>query len=55
LRGARGFLKKGGMAIVSICSNSAYEVLDNIGLKLKIVGFELSYSGFWWAVVGAEI
>jgi HemK-related putative methylase len=48
------FLKKDGLAIVSICSNSAYEVLENIDLKLRIVGFELSYSGFWWAIVGAQ-
>ena len=54
LQGARRYLKKGGMAIVSICSNSAYEVLDDIDLRLKVIGFELSYSGFWWGIVGAE-
>jgi hypothetical protein len=43
------------LIIVSISSNSAYEVLEDIPMTFKIVGFELSYSGFWWAVVGAEI
>ncbi len=55
LQEAGRFLKESGMAIVSISSNSAYEALDDIDLKLKIVGFELSYSGFWWAIVGAQL
>jgi methylase of polypeptide subunit release factors len=55
LQEAGRFLKKTGMAIVSISSNSAYEALDHIDLRLRIIGFELSYSGFWWAIVGAEI
>jgi HemK-related putative methylase len=55
LQGAGRFLKKGGMAIVSICSNSAYEVLDDVDLNLKVIGFELSYSGFWWGIVGAKV
>jgi HemK-related putative methylase len=45
---------KNGMILVSICSNSAYEVLDDLDLTFEIVGFELSYSGVWWAVVGAR-
>lgn len=55
LREAGRFLKKSGMAIVSISSNSAYEALDDIDLRLRVVGFELSYSGFWWAIVSAEL
>ena len=55
LQDAGAFLKRTGMAIVSISSNSAYEALDDIELRMKIVGFELSYSGFWWAIVGAEL
>ncbi len=54
LRQAGSYLSKDGMLIVSICSNTAYEVLDDIDLKFKIVGFELSYYGFWWAIVGAR-
>jgi release factor glutamine methyltransferase len=54
LRQAGNYLSKDGMVIVSMCSNTAYEVMDDIGLRFKIVGFELSYSGFWWAIVGAQ-
>lgn len=55
LRGAKRFLNKNGVAIVSICRNSAYEVLNDVDLKFKIVGFELSYGGFWRAIVGASL
>lgn len=55
LRGSRNFLNKNGLAIVSICRNSAYEVLNGVDLKFKIVGFELSYGGFWRAIVGARL
>jgi release factor glutamine methyltransferase len=55
LQDSARFLKKTGMAIVSISSNSAYEALDDVDLSMKIIGFELSYSGFWWAIVGAEL
>ena len=55
LRGSKRFLNKNGVAIVSICRNSAYEVFDNVDLKFKIVGFELSYGGFWRAIVGASL
>jgi release factor glutamine methyltransferase len=54
LRQAGRYLSKDGMIIVSICRNTAYEVLDDIDLKFKIIGFEMSYSGFWWAIVGAR-
>lgn len=55
LRGAKRHLDKNGVAIVSICRNSAYEVLDDVDLKFRIVGFELSYGGFWRAIVGARL
>ena len=55
LRGSKRFLNKNGVAIVSICRNSAYEVLDDVDLKFRIVGFELSYGGFWRAIVGASL
>jgi len=55
LRQAEKHIRKTGLIIFSICSNTAYEVLGDINLKFRIVGFELSYSGFWWAIVGAEI
>lgn len=54
LRGAKRFLAKNGLAIVSICRNSAYEVLKDVDLKFSVVGFELSYGGFWRAIVGAR-
>jgi methylase of polypeptide subunit release factors len=55
LRGSKRFLDRNGMAIVSICRNSAYEALDDVDLKLAIVGFEISYGGFWRAIVGARL
>jgi methylase of polypeptide subunit release factors len=55
LRQARGHVSKGGLILFSICNNSAYEVLDPIDLDYQIVGFELAYSGFWRAIVGARI
>jgi len=54
LRQARDHVSKDGLIIFSICNNSAYEVLDAIDLDYSIVGFELSYSGFWRAIVGAR-
>ena len=54
LRQARHQVSKDGLIIFSICNNSAYEVLDGIDLDYSIVGFELGYSGFWRAIVGAR-
>jgi HemK-related putative methylase len=54
VRGSKRFLSKNGVAIVSICRNSAYEVLNDIDMKFSVIGFELSYSGFWRAIVGAR-
>ena len=54
LRQARHHVSKEGLIIFSICNNSAYEVLDGIDLDYSIVGFELGYSGFWRAIVGAR-
>ncbi len=54
LRQARGHVSKDGLIIFSICNNSAYEVMDAIDLDYQIVGFELAYSGFWRAIVGAR-
>ncbi|WP_256366634.1 methyltransferase [Methylocapsa sp. S129] len=55
LREAGNHIKKSGLIIFSLCSNSAYEVMDGLGLRFKIVALELGYSGFWRAIVGAEI
>jgi methylase of polypeptide subunit release factors len=55
LRQARHHVSKDGLIIFSICNNSAYEVLDGIDLDYSIVGFELGYSGFWRAIVGARV
>jgi methylase of polypeptide subunit release factors len=54
LRQARRHVSKDGLIIFSICNNSAYEVMDAIDLNYEIVGFELAYSGFWRAIVGAR-
>jgi methylase of polypeptide subunit release factors len=54
LRQARHHVSKDGLIIFSMCNNSAYEVLDSIDLEYSIVGFELAYSGFWRAIVGAR-
>jgi release factor glutamine methyltransferase len=54
LRQARRHVSKDGLIIFAICNNSAYEVMDAIDLHYQIVGFELAYSGFWRAIVGAR-
>jgi methylase of polypeptide subunit release factors len=55
LRQASRHVSKDGLIIFSICNNSAYEVMDTIDLDYSIVGFELGYSGFWRAIVGARL
>ncbi|HTR13064.1 MAG TPA: class I SAM-dependent methyltransferase [Roseiarcus sp.] len=54
LRQARHRVSRDGLIIFSICNNSAYEVMDPVDLDYSIVGFELGYSGFWRAIVGAR-
>ncbi len=55
LRQARDHVSQDGLIIFSICNNSAYEVMDAIDLDYSIVGFELGFSGFWRAIVGARL
>ena len=55
LRQARHHVSNDGLIIFSICNNSAYEVMDGIDLDYSIVGFELGFSGFWRAIVGARV
>lgn len=55
LHQARHHVSRQGLIIFSICNNSAYEVMDGIDLDYSIVGFELGYSGFWRAIVGARV
>lgn len=55
LRQARNHVKRSGLIIFSLCSNSAYEVMDDVALRFRIVALELGYSGFWRAIVGAEV
>ncbi|MGA2045513.1 MAG: class I SAM-dependent methyltransferase [Roseiarcus sp.] len=55
LRQAGAYIRKSGLIIFSLCSNSAYEVLDGIALDFRIVAFELGYTGFWRAIVGARL
>ena len=54
LMNAGSFLGKDGLIIFSLCSNTAYEVLEGIKLNFRIVGLELVGDGFWRAIVGAE-
>jgi HemK-related putative methylase len=55
LREARNHVKKSGLIIFSLCSNSAYEVMDDLTLRFRIVALELGASGFWRAIVGAQV
>jgi methylase of polypeptide subunit release factors len=55
LRQASDHVSKDGLIIFSICNNSAYEVMDAIDLDYSVVGFELGYTGFWRAIVGARV
>jgi methylase of polypeptide subunit release factors len=55
LRQAGVHLRKGGLVIFSLCSNSAYEVMECIDLRFRILAFELGYTGFWRAIVGAQL
>jgi HemK-like putative methylase len=54
VRDAGRYIKKNGLIIFSLCSNSAYEVMDAVDLRFRIIALELGYSGFWRAIVGAE-
>jgi methylase of polypeptide subunit release factors len=54
LEKAGGFLGKDGLIIFSVCCNTAYEVLDGIDLKFRIIGIEVVGNGFWRAIVGGE-
>ena len=54
VREAGNHIKKSGLIIFSLCSNSAYEAMDGIGLKFRIIALELGASGFWRAIVGAQ-
>lgn len=47
-------LAVGGRALFSLCSNSAYEVLDGADLDLSVVAFELGGDGFWRAVIAGK-
>ena len=48
------YLAPSGLALFSICSNSAYERLDGAGLALRTVGVEMTGNGFWRAIIGAR-
>lgn len=48
------YLAPDGLALFSICANSAYERLDGVALKLWTVGVEMAGNGFWRAIVGAR-
>jgi len=55
LNGAGGHIRKNGLIIFSLCSNSAYEVMDGVDLKFRIMALELGFSGFWRAIIGAQL
>jgi methylase of polypeptide subunit release factors len=48
------YLAPEGLALFSLCSNSAYECLDGVGLSLRTVGVEMAGNGFWRAIIGAR-
>lgn len=48
------FLAPDGLALFSICANSAYERLDRVDLAMSIVGFEMAGAGFWRAILAAQ-
>lgn len=54
LDGVGGYLARDGVVVFSVCSNTAYEALDGIDLRFRIIGLELVGDGFWRAIVGAE-
>ena len=54
VRAAGNHIKKTGLIIFSLCSNSAYEMMDGVGLKFRVIALELGASGFWRAIVGAQ-
>jgi HemK-related putative methylase len=54
VREAGRYVKKSGLIIFSLCSNSAYEVMDGLDLRFRIIALELGYSGFWRAIIGAQ-
>lgn len=54
-RGVGRYLKPEGFALFGACSNTAYEVLDDVALNFRIVALELGASGFWRALVAARL
>ena len=48
------YLAPDGLALFSLCSNSAYERLDGVDLTLRTVGIEMAGNGFWRAIIGAR-
>jgi methylase of polypeptide subunit release factors len=55
LHQAGDHIKKNGLIIFSLCSNSAYEVMEGAGLNFRVMALELGFSGFWRAIVGARL
>jgi methylase of polypeptide subunit release factors len=55
LRDAGKHVRKSGSIIFSLCSNSAYEVMDGLDLKFRIAALELGFGGFWRAIVAARV
>jgi methylase of polypeptide subunit release factors len=54
LEQAGSFINGQGLIIFSVCCNTAYEVLDKIDLRYRIIGIEVVGNGFWRAIVGGE-
>jgi methylase of polypeptide subunit release factors len=48
------FLAPNGVALFSLSSNAAYEKLEGVDLRMRIVGFEMEGAGFWRAIVEAR-
>lgn len=50
---AADHLVEGGVALFGLCSNTAFEVLDDHALACRVVRAEIFDDGFWRAVVAA--
>ena len=54
LEGVGAHLAPRGLCLFSICSNTAYDRLEDIDLDFRVIGLELVGAGFWRAIIGAE-
>ncbi len=55
VEGLPGVLARDGVALFGVCCNTAYQVLDETDLRLRVIGLELIGGGFWRAIVAARL